>query len=259
LVKARLHLVLTLGSLLPLAVFAQEPKFEPPLGSVFPLEASPDGTQVLLSRPVLLNHATVLPAKTQLRTLYIPPQQGDADIKKNTQETLEATFSRQNKLPDREDTMSPIERAAHKRAYETVWSNPMQFRGRMQLLDEYQLRLVFSWPETTDPVIQPFESAHGMVLNLEDEKPRVLSVLIDSPAHKQGIAAGWTVLSVGEKNVHDLETFAAAFREALENSKSKRLPLELTFQMPDSAEPRTISFPPPRSLNSPTLFDTVEP
>jgi hypothetical protein len=239
---------------------AQESKFEPPLGSVFPLEQSPDSTRVLLARPLLLNHATILPAGTQVRTLYLSPQEGDADIKKNTQEALEATFSKQNaKVPRQEETASPVERAAYRRAYETVWSNPKQFRAQLQRLDEYQIRLVFSLPDSAEPVMQPFESAHGMVLDLEEGKPRVLSVLIDSPAHKNGIAAGWTVVSVEGQPVDSLETFSRLFQQALEKSKNQSEQLAMGFQVPGQAETRQIRFTPPRSLSSPTMFDNVNP
>lgn len=239
---------------------AQESKFEPPLGSVFPLEQSPDATRVLLARPLLLNHATILPAGTQIRTLYVPPQEGDADIKKNTQEALEATFSKQNtKVRKQEEALSPIERAAYKRAYETVWNNPLQFRAQLQRLDEYQIRLVFSLPDSAEPVMQPFESAYGMVLNLEEGKPRVLSVLIDSPAHKNGIAAGWTAVSIGGQAVDSLEVFSRMFQQALEKSKNQGETLVMGFQIPGQTEPREVRFTPPRSLNSPTMFDNISP
>ena len=127
--------------LLPVAQpFAGEwdPKMEPPLGLALPLVVT--NNRVALSEDILLAPNKVLPAGTVLRTIFRPVTQGEGE-KKTKRGVDEDSFSREIPKVTKAELMTATERKALQRAYETVWTDPLEFRRNLETDYPHRLRL----------------------------------------------------------------------------------------------------------------------
>ena len=104
---------------------------EPPLGLSFPLEIKND--RVVLSQDILLTTTKILPAGTILRTIFRPVTLTEGELK-SKRGVNEDSYSRVAPKVTTKGLMTETERKIMERAYQTVWTDPIEFRRALEML-----------------------------------------------------------------------------------------------------------------------------
>jgi hypothetical protein len=140
-------LLLLLGALLLSRISAPasewDPKMDPPLGLSFPIETT--NGRVAVSQDLLIAADKVLPAGTVLRTVFRPATIAEGE-EKNRRGIDEAAFSRDIPKVTTKGLMTETERKMLQRAYETVWTDPIEFRRGFETAAPANLRIVLEPP-----------------------------------------------------------------------------------------------------------------
>lgn len=232
----------------PLRAFDNEPEStEPDLSLVFPLEQR--GEQVVNSEDVLINPGCIIPAGSVFLTIFVPPRPEDVDVvKKKEKSNQEYAYSRSVQLPDKKDNLSPAQRAAYERATRDPWKNHMVYRAAMKQYRFDEMRLVFIPKGSDQSALEAFNLPEGLFLSGEGNGIKILAVQKDSPAHKEGLVAGGTVIKVNGQPLSNLAQFQKVYYAEKKISHDAGKPVELTVQMPGGAGTKTVVFAAPRKL-----------
>lgn len=137
--KTSSTLLLCIGLLAQGLATEWDPKMEPALGLSFPLEVKND--RVVLSKDLLLAPDKILPAGTVLRTIFRPVTLTEGE-KKTRRGVDEDSFSRVAPKVTTKGLMTETERKVMDRAYQTIWTNPIDFRRTLELSTPENLRFV---------------------------------------------------------------------------------------------------------------------
>ena len=197
-----------------------DPKMEPPLGLSFPLEIKND--RVGLSQDILLTTTKILPAGTVLRTIFRPVTLTEGELK-SKRGVNEDSYSRVAPKVTTKGLMTETERKIMERAYQTVWTDPIEFRRALEMSIPGNLRIVLepSAGQTTAPIEIP-DFPEGLCL-VGHPTPQVLCVLKESRGAIAGFRGGDTLLEIaGQPAGEDLKEFAARYLTAHENASKKR-------------------------------------
>ena len=224
---------LLLGALLfsPLCVPAGEwdPKMDPPLGLSFPLESKND--RVVVSQDILIAADKVLPAGTVLRTVFRPAtiQEGE---QKNRRGVDEAAYSREIPKVTTKGLMTETERKMLQRAYETIWTDPIEFRRGLEAAAPSNLRIVLEPPPgVTPPPIELLDFPDGLCIVAGNDALRVLTVLKGGRGEKSSFRGGDILLEMAGKPVGPyLYEFAESYRQEREAAAKKREPLRFKIR-----------------------------
>ena len=224
---------LLLGALLfsPLCVPAGEwdPKMDPPLGLSFPLESKND--RVVVSQDILIAADKVLPAGTVLRTVFRPAtiQEGE---QKNRRGVDEAAYSREIPKVTTKGLMTETERKMLQRAYETIWTDPIEFRRGLEAAAPSNLRIVLEPPPgVTPPPIELLDFPDGLCIVAGNDALRVLTVLKGGRGEKSSFRGGDILLEMAGKPVGpSLHEFAENYRQEREAAAKKREPLRFKIR-----------------------------
>ena len=236
--------------LLPVAQpFAGEwdPKMEPPLGLALPLVVT--NNRVALSEDILLAPNKVLPAGTVLRTIFRPVTQGEGE-KKTKRGVDEDSFSREIPKVTKAELMTATERKALQRAYETVWTDPLEFRRNLETDYPHRLRFVLEPPSGASPApIEIPDFPDGLLL-AGKPAPYVLCVLKGSRGEKAGFRGGDALLQIAGQPVGEtLTDFDKAYSSARNEAAKKRDVLRVKVKR-SSGETETLAIRIPPSWNS---------
>ena len=182
-------LTVFLNSLLLSQPFAGEwdPKMEPPLGLTLPLVMT--NNRVALGEDILLAPNKVLPSGTILRTIFRPATQAEGE-KKTKKGVDEDSFSREIPRVTKAELMTATERQALQRAYETVWTNTLDFRRALETDAPNRIRFVLEPPPDGSPAPIEIPDFPDGLLVAGKPTPYVLCVLKESRAAKAGFLAG---------------------------------------------------------------------
>ena len=220
-----------------------DPKMEPPLGLSFPLEVKND--RVVLSQDILLTTTKILPAGTILRTIFRPVTLTEGELK-SKRGVNEDSYSRVAPKVTTKGLMTETERKIMERAYQTVWTDPIEFRRALEMAIPGNLRIVLepSADQTTPPLEIP-DFPDGLCL-VGHPTPQVLCVLKDSRAAIASFRGGDTLLEIaGQPAGEDLKEFAARYLTARENAAKKREPLRFKVRRSTGeAESLALRIPP---------------
>jgi len=218
--------LLLVGLFLGNLAFAGEwdPKMEPPLGLCFPLEITND--RVALSQDVLISADKILPAGTVLRTVFRPATIGEGE-KKNRRGVDESSYSREIPKATTKGLMTDTERRMLERAYQVVWTDPIEFRRAMEISAPNNLRFVLEPPPgAAKPPLEIPDFPDGLCLVGERDAIRVLTVLKESRGEKGGFRGGDTLLEMAGQSVGtSLRDFAGRYRREREAVALKKEPL----------------------------------
>ena len=224
-------LLLLANLLLGNFLFAGEwdPKMEPPLGLSFPLETTND--RVVLSQDVLISADKVLPAGTILRTVFRPATIGEGE-KKNRRGVDESAYSRDIPKVTTKGLMTETERKMLERAYQVVWTDPIEFRRALEIAAPANLRLVLEPPPgVTPPPVEIPDFPDGLCIVGGADAIRVLTVLKDGRGEKSGFRGGDTLLEMAGQPVGTaLTEFAEQYRKEREAAARKREPLRFKIR-----------------------------
>jgi len=218
------HLLSVLLAASPLWAGEWDPKMEPPLGLSFPLEVTND--RVALSQDVLIAADKVLPAGTVLRTIFRPATIGEGE-KKNRRGVDESSYSRDIPKVTTKALMTDTERKMLQRAYETVWTDPIEFRRGLETAAPAKLRLVLEPPPgVTPPPVEPLDFPDGLCLVGGTDAIRILTVLKEGRGEKSGFRGGDVILEMaGQPAGTSLPHFAERYRTEREAAAKKKDPL----------------------------------
>ena len=210
------------SSLLPAAEW--DPKMEPPLGLAFPLMTTND--RVALSQDVLISADKVLPAGTVLRTVFRPATIGEGE-KKNRRGVDESSYSRDIPKVTTKGLMTDTERKMLQRAYETVWTDPIEFRRGLETAAPANLRLVLEPPPgVTPPPVESLDFPDGLCLVGGADAIRVLTVLKEGRGEKSSFRGGDVIMEMAGKPAgNSLPDFADRYRKEREEAAKKKEPL----------------------------------
>jgi len=113
------------------------------------------------------------------------------------------------------------------RAYETVWTNPIDFRRGLELSAPENLRIVVEPPAgTPDPPVEIPSFPDGLCIIASDEHLRVLTVLKGGRGEKSSFRGGDVLLEMaGQTVAPSLEEFARNYRREREAAAKRREPL----------------------------------
>ena len=233
---------------IPLIAGEWDPKMEPPLGLSFPLMATND--RVAVSQDILISTEKVLPAGTVLRTIFRPATIGEAE-KKNRRGVDENSYSREIPKATTKGLMTDTERKMLERAYQVVWTDPIEFRRALEVATPANLRLVLEPPPGVNP--PPLETPDfpdGLCIVGSDGSLRVLSVLKEGRGEKSGFRGGDTLLEMAGQPVSTgLQEFAEHYRKEREAAAKKREPLRFKVRR-SSGETETLVLRIPPAWNS---------
>ena len=224
-----------------------DPKMEPPLGLTLPLVVT--NNRVALGEDILLAPNKVIPSGTVLRTIFRPVTQAEGE-KKTKRGVDEDSFSREIPKVTKAELMTATERKALQRAYETVWTNPIEFRANLETDYPNRLRLVLEPPPgvTTPPVEIP-DFPDGLLV-AGKPAPYVLCVLKESRGQKAGFVGGDMLLQVaGQPAGESVADFDKAYSQARDEAAKKREPLRVKVQHTNGAT-ETLAVRIPPSWNS---------
>lgn len=224
-----------------------DPKMEPPLGLTLPLMVT--NNRVALSEDILLAPNKVLPNGTVLRTIFRPVTQAEGE-KKTKRGVDEDSFSREIPKATKADLLTATERKALQRAYETVWTNPIEFRANLETDYPNRLRLVLEPPPgLTTPSVEIPDFPDGLLI-AGKPAPYVLCVLKESRGQKAGFVGGDVLLQVaGQPAGATVTEFDKAYSQAREEAAKKREPLRVKVKHTNGAT-ETLSVRIPPSWNS---------
>lgn len=230
---------------------------EPDLSLVFPLEQR--GEQVVNSADVLINPGCIIPAGSVFLTIFVPPRPEDADVvKKKQTSNKNNAYSRSIQLPDKKDTLSPAQKAAYDRATRDPWKSHMVYRAAMKQYRFDEMRLVFVPKGSDQSTLEAFNLPEGLLLADDGNGIKILAVQKDSAAHKEGLAAGGTVLKVNGQTLSSLAQFQKVYYAEEKISHDAGKPVELTVQMPGGAGTKTAVFAAPRKLLLNDFFSATD-
>ena len=243
---------LFLGALLlgPASIPAGEwdPKMDPPLGLSFPLESKNE--RVVVSQDVLIAADKILPAGTVLRTVFRPATIAEGEDK-NRRGIDENAFSRDIPKVTTKGLMTETERKMLQRAYETVWTDPIEFRRGFETAAPANLRIVLEPPPgVSPPPVEPIDFPDGLCIVAGEDALRVLTVLKGSRGEKSAFRGGDVLLEMaGQPIGTSLTEFAERYRQEREAAAKKREPLRFKIRR-TSGEPELLSLRIPPAWNS---------
>ena len=225
-----------------------DPKMDPPLGLSFPLESKND--RVVVSQDVLIAADKVLPAGTVLRTVFRPATIAEGEDK-NRRGIDENAFSRDIPKVTTKGLMTDTERRMLQRAYETVWTDPIEFRRGLETSAPANLRIVFEPPPgEKKPVVEPFDFPDGLCIVAGDDALRVLTVLKGSRGERSAFRGGDVLLEMAGQPVGtSLPEFAERYRRDREAAAQKREPLRFKIRR-TTGETELLSLRVPPAWNS---------
>jgi len=225
-----------------------DPKMEPPLGLSFPLESKTD--RVVVSQDVLIAADKVLPAGTVLRTVFRPATIGEGE-KKNRRGVDEASYSREIPKVTTKGLMTDTERKMLQRAYETVWTEPVEFRRGLETAAPGNLRLVLEPPPGVHPPpVEPLDFPDGLCFVWGADALQVLTVLKEGRGEKSGFRGGDVLLEMAGQPVGtSLAEFAERYRKEREAAAKKREPLRFKIRR-SSGETERLALRIPPAWNS---------
>jgi hypothetical protein len=247
--KHPLHLLLSIFvASSPLAASEWDPKMDPPLGLSFPLETKND--RVVVSQDVLISADKILPAGTVLRTIFRPATISEGE-KKNRRGVDEAAYSREIPKVTTKGLMTETERRMLQRAYETVWTDPIEFRRGLEISTPANLRIVLEPPPgVSTPPLEIPDFPDGLCLVAGSDSLRVLTVLKESRGEKSGFRGGDVLLEMAGQPVgSSLMEFAERYRKEREAVAKKRDSLRFKIRR-TSGETELITLRVPPAWNS---------
>ena len=243
-------LLLLANLLLVNLLFAGEwdPKMEPPLGLSFPLETIND--RVALSQDILISAEKVLPAGTVLRTVFRPATIGEGE-KKKRRGVDESAYSRDIPKVTTKGLMTETERKMLERAYQVVWTDPIEFRRALEIAAPANLRLVLEpRPGVTPPPVEIPDFPDGLCIVGGAGAIRVLTVLKEGRGEKSGFRGGDTLLEMtGQPVGNSLPEFAERYRKEREAAAKKKESLRFKIRR-TSGETETLVLRIPPAWNS---------
>lgn len=251
------------GTLIALGMIAASAQtggsgFSPSLGEALLLDEK-DGV-VTLRESLLATRNFIIPAGTQLRVAFRPPDKND--VKKATQgrksNQLEETYSGRrtgiSAIDPNDDPRSIMERTLDYKARETTWKDALLFSGMFHSLptDGYYVAIQSS-PEAAPEVIQ-FRFPEDLLLVESEGAVKIRAVGIGTAAEKALLRSGMTILAVGSTSLDGtLNSFVNAYSAERELAKNSGV-LLLTVQSSYGGPPRKIELRVPRSLSNPDDF-----
>lgn len=230
----------------------------PMLGEVFPLEKIEKGVRI--TRPVLINLTTIIPAGSVARNIFVPPRANDADVRQQRHREEKKVAYSAIKVPDmRQDGRSPEVRAAEERANKVRWEDDMQFRVallRMRLIEAF---LVYDDAATGQAKMESFAFPENLFLAEMDGVVTVLAVGNNSNAERAGIKAGTRILGLnGERFERGLISFQNRYVVERDAARAEGRPLVLTVQLAGTSETREISLAQARPLELGNFFNAMD-
>lgn len=244
--KTSYTLLFWLGLLAQSYATEWDPKMEPALGLSFPLEVKND--RVVLSKDLLLAPDKILPAGTVLRTIFRPVTLIEGE-KKTRRGVDEDSFSRVAPKVTTKGLMTETERKVMDRAYQTIWTNPIDFRRTLELSTPENLRFVLEPAPGTSPPVEIPNFPEGLCL-IGNPAPQILSVLKESPGAKAGFRGGDTILEIaGQAAGENLSEFICRYLSARETAAKKRADLRFKVRRDSGATESLVLHVPP-SWNS---------
>lgn len=246
-------LALTSVTFFPHSIEAQHVKMTPTIGEVFPLEER-EG-KVYAKYSVMINPSCIVPKGAYLRTIFVPPNADDKDVKEKSHKQKQKHYKggRKPSLKLKRDSMSPVQRAAYDRAVNNIWEREMRFRGTLHHLELTQLFLVFeSTSEGVEELrIEPFYIEEGLFLGQLGDRVVVLSVDKNSNAYKLGVRQDSVLTHVNGVDLEgSLQKFQDVFVPQREMVRRLGKPLPMRFILRDGAEAKDLEFRQPRSLEA---------
>jgi hypothetical protein len=225
-----------------------DPKMDPPLGLSFPLESKND--RVVVSQDVLIAADKVLPAGTVLRTVFRPATIAEGEDK-NRRGIDENAFSRDIPKVTTKGLMTETERKMLQRAYETVWTDPIEFRRGFETAAPANLRIVLEpAPGVSPPPVEPLDFPDGLCIVAGEDALRVLTVLKGGRGEKSAFRGGDVLLEMAGQPVGtSLTGFAERYRKEREVAAKKREPLRFKIRR-TSGETELLSLRIPPAWNS---------
>lgn len=232
----------------PLPASEWDPKMDPPLGLSFPLESKDD--RVVVSQDILIAADKILPAGTVLRTIFRPATIGE-DEKKNRRGVDEAAYSREVPKVTTKGLMTETERRMLQRAYETVWTDPIEFRRALEISTPANLRIVLEPPAgVSPPPLEIPDFPDGLCIVAGADSLRILTVLKGGRGEKSGFRGGDVLLEMAGQPVGaSLVKFAERYRKEREAVAKKREALRFKIRR-TSGETELISLRVPPAWNS---------
>lgn len=222
---------------------------EPSLALVLPIEKGLDN--VVTKCPILINDATIVPAKAILRVIYVPPRLDDDRLRAiRSKNNSDASWTRDNRL-NQSDKLSPSQLALIEVSRNTVWTEVTPFQLALTNLGADDLRMAYIIPGTTPENFQFFDQRlnfpEGLILVETSGTVSVLAVDKNKAAAKAGIKAGETITKVGDRPTNgSLATFLDnyhAVRKA--TTMAMKTSFAMTVKGADGAERDvTIKLPP---------------
>ena len=145
--------------------------------------------------------------------------------------------------------MTETERKVMDRAYQTVWSNPIDFRRTLELSTPENLRFVLEPAPGTSPPVEIPNFPEGLCL-IGTPTPQILSVLKESPGAKAGFRGADTILEIaGQPAGQNLSEFIIRYLSARETAAKKRADLRFKVRRA-SGETESLVLHVPPSWNS---------
>ena len=224
-----------------------DPKMDPPLGLTLPLVVT--NNRVALSEDILLAEHKILPAGTVLRTIFRPVTQAEGE-KKTKKGVDEDSFSREIPKVTKAELMTATERQALQRAYETVWSDPIEFRRALETDYPNRLRFVLEPPPGVSPAPIVIPDFPDGILVAGKPAPYVLCVLKESRGEKAGFRGGDILLQIaGQPAGETVTAFDKNFSSARNEAAKKRDVLRVKVKR-SSGETETLAVRVPPVWNS---------
>jgi membrane-associated protease RseP (regulator of RpoE activity) len=135
------------------------------------------------------------------------------------------------------------------RAYQTIWTNPIDFRRTLELSTPENLRFVLEPTSGTSPPVEIPNFPEGLCL-IGTPTPQILSVLKESPGAKAGFRGGDTILEIaGQPAGENLSDFISRYLSARETAAKKRADLRFKVRRA-SGETESLVLHVPPSWNS---------
>ena len=123
--------------------------------------------------------------------------------------------------------MTETERKMLERAYQVIWTDPLEFRRALEISAPSNLRLVLEPPAgVSPPPVEIPNFPDGLCLVGGPPAIQVLAVLKESRGQKGGFRGGDTLLEMAGQPVGaSLSTFAERYRKEREAAAKKREPI----------------------------------
>lgn len=137
------------------------------------------------------------------------------------------------------------------RAYETIWTDPIEFRRGLEAAAPANLRLVLEAPPgVTSPPVEPLDFPDGLCLVAGTDALRVLTVLKEGRGEKSGFRGGDVLLEMaGQPAGTSLTEFAERYRKERDAAAKKRESLRFKIRR-TSGETELLSLRIPPAWNS---------